>query len=98
MNGWLPYLPGGVGRLAAAAVQGGGFAPKPVRCGCADAGHERGCAVRVVLDRRRRLYAGLYDDRPERRPVRGSSPVQLLNPGLVDEDATSRRFSLLEID
>jgi len=69
-----------------------------VRCGCADVGHANDCAAKRVLDRRRRLYAGLYDDRPERRPPRGTSPVRLLNPGNVDDDAVARRFALLEID
>jgi len=54
--------------------------------------------MNVVLSRRSRLYDGLYDTQPGRRPARSRSPIQLLNPGLVDEDATSRRFALLEID
>jgi hypothetical protein len=55
------------------------------------------------------LFHGLYDGSSVRsiRPVasrrvfpadRRSPAPRLLNPGCADDDATARRFSLLEID
>ena len=47
----------------------------------------------VLESRRGDLYAGMYDGEP------GTvARVQLLNPGCALEDATSRRFALLEIE
>jgi hypothetical protein len=53
------------------------------------------------------LFAGLYDPSGPRSPDAGlasspptdlDGPFRLLNPTTTDEDATVRRFALLEID
>jgi hypothetical protein len=53
--------------------------------------------MRLIDAERSRLYADLYGGGGW---VAGPSRVRLLNPGAprVDDDATSRRFALLEID
>ncbi len=49
----------------------------------------------IVDSRRGDLYAGLYDPPPASATPRR---VRLLNPLSVDDDPTSRRFALLEIE
>jgi hypothetical protein len=68
-------------------------------CPCPTAAHERRCARARIDGERGRLYGGLYDEGAA--AVAASAPrgsVRLLNPGFTDEDATARRFALLEID
>jgi hypothetical protein len=66
-------------------------------CPCPTATHERRCARARVDGERGRLYGGLYDD-ATRIEVQPRGKVRLLNPAFIDEDATTRRFALLEID
>lgn len=68
-------------------------------CWCATVDHDSSCPFGLVVAERGRLYDGLYDSRVVRRSAtKGLERVQLLNPTYSDEDATSRRFALLEID
>ncbi len=53
--------------------------------------------MRAIDAERSRLYADLYGG-PAPRALARTSRVVLLNPGMVDGDATSRRFALLEIE
>jgi len=68
------------------------------RCRCAGASHENRCPSKWVEQQRSRLYEGLYDAQVGARRNPSGGRVQLLNAGLVDDDATSRRFALLEVD
>jgi hypothetical protein len=65
-------------------------------CWCATVEHEARCPFGWVVAERGRLYDGLYDTRAPRRPP--PARVRLLNPSSTADDATSRRFALLEID
>lgn len=67
-------------------------------CPCPTATHERRCARARVDGERGRLYGGLYDEAVTRVAVEPRGKVRLLNPAFTDEDATARRFALLEID
>lgn len=73
-------------------------AAAPTPCPCPTAAHERRCARARVDGERGRLYGGLYDDAVTRVAADPAGRVRLLNPGFIDEDATARRFALLEID
>jgi hypothetical protein len=58
-------------------------------CACVDPGHERAtCPHRRMLAVRAMLYGGMFD----------GSGVRLLNPAYSGDDATSRRFAMLEIE
>jgi hypothetical protein len=65
-------------------------------CPCASPSHDGRCPQRALLLRRGELFDGLYDHRPAPAPPRAR--VRLLNAGLTADDATARRFALLEID
>lgn len=65
-------------------------------CPCPTAVHERRCARAWVDGARGRLYGGMYDEGTGE--VAQVGKVRLLNPAFTDEDATGRRFALLEID
>lgn len=63
------------------------------KCRCADAGHRAGCPMALIESRRGDLYEGMYD-----APVPAAPHFVLLNPACAADDATSRRFALLEIE
>jgi hypothetical protein len=73
----------------------------PASCRCATSAHDRpGCSHAPIRSIRERLFRGLYDEGcfQASGPPTGTSHVRLLNPHYREEDTTSRRFALLEID
>lgn len=78
-------------------LRGWGQTMLTAACPCPTATHERRCARARIDAQRGRLYDGLYDGVATRR-VEQTGKVRLLNPALAVDDATARRFALLEID
>lgn len=60
-----------------------------IPCSCVGPGHERpSCPQRRIVAMQARVYAGMYE----------GTRVRLLNPRYTGDDATCRRFALLEIE
>ncbi len=68
-----------------------------VPCGCARSVHEPLCAYARVLDLRRALFAGLYDDDAD-AVIPVVRRVAVLDPGYRGDDPACRRVALLAID
>jgi hypothetical protein len=70
----------------------------PSECRCATSSHTESCGFARILEHRRALFAGLFDEGEVESPVLGARNVRLLDPEYPGDDPASRRFALIETD